>query len=302
MNLRSRLTGIATGDQAIFVRRDAFPGFPEIPLMEDIALQQGDEAARPRPPACASACAPRGGAGSRAACCAPILLMWRLRLAVLPRRRPGRAWPRYTAEIRSSCSRARRCPGASKTRLAAAPGRLARRAPARAAYAARVAHRARRALRAGRAACHALARRCSTLRKRVCLQRGGDLGERMYRALSKAREPRDPHRHAIARRSRPRTCAARRAALRGGCDVVLAPAEDGGYALIGARARRARLFEGIAWGTPAGLRARRCKRCAGYRWRALRTRLGRRPARGPRAAQIAPLCFSCSATRSAMTR
>ncbi|MGH8519799.1 MAG: TIGR04283 family arsenosugar biosynthesis glycosyltransferase, partial [Panacagrimonas sp.] len=38
MNLRSRLTGIATGDQAIFVRRDAFPGFPEIPLMEDVAF------------------------------------------------------------------------------------------------------------------------------------------------------------------------------------------------------------------------------------------------------------------------
>jgi len=40
MNLRSRLTGIATGDQAMFVRRDAFPGFPEIPLMEDIALSR----------------------------------------------------------------------------------------------------------------------------------------------------------------------------------------------------------------------------------------------------------------------
>lgn len=40
MNLRSRLTGIATGDQAIFVRRDAFPGFPEIALMEDIALSK----------------------------------------------------------------------------------------------------------------------------------------------------------------------------------------------------------------------------------------------------------------------
>jgi glycosyltransferase involved in cell wall biosynthesis len=38
MNLRSRLTGIATGDQAIFVRREAFRGFPEIPLMEDIAF------------------------------------------------------------------------------------------------------------------------------------------------------------------------------------------------------------------------------------------------------------------------
>ena len=41
MNLRSRLTGIATGDQGVFVRRDIFEaagGFPEIPLMEDIAL------------------------------------------------------------------------------------------------------------------------------------------------------------------------------------------------------------------------------------------------------------------------
>jgi hypothetical protein len=43
MNLRSRLTGIATGDQGIFVRRDLFfdvGSFPEIPLMEDIALSR----------------------------------------------------------------------------------------------------------------------------------------------------------------------------------------------------------------------------------------------------------------------
>src|SRR4029079_18255803 len=41
MNARSRLTGIATGDQAMFVRRAAFVaagGFPEIPLMEDVEL------------------------------------------------------------------------------------------------------------------------------------------------------------------------------------------------------------------------------------------------------------------------
>lgn len=41
MNWRSRLTGIATGDQAIFVTREAFQavgGFPAIPLMEDIVL------------------------------------------------------------------------------------------------------------------------------------------------------------------------------------------------------------------------------------------------------------------------
>jgi rSAM/selenodomain-associated transferase 2 len=43
MNARSRLTGIATGDQCIFVRRDAFAavgGFPTIELMEDIELSK----------------------------------------------------------------------------------------------------------------------------------------------------------------------------------------------------------------------------------------------------------------------
>ncbi len=43
MNRRSRLTGIATGDQALFVRRQIFEqmgGFPEIPLMEDIAFSR----------------------------------------------------------------------------------------------------------------------------------------------------------------------------------------------------------------------------------------------------------------------
>lgn len=43
MNLRSRLTRIATGDQAIFVRRavfEAMGGFAEIPLMEDVAFSR----------------------------------------------------------------------------------------------------------------------------------------------------------------------------------------------------------------------------------------------------------------------
>ena len=41
ISLRSRLTRVATGDQAIFVRRTAFErlgGFPEIPIMEDVAF------------------------------------------------------------------------------------------------------------------------------------------------------------------------------------------------------------------------------------------------------------------------
>jgi rSAM/selenodomain-associated transferase 2 len=41
MNRRSRLTGICTGDQGIFVRRTVFEalgGYPDIPLMEDVEL------------------------------------------------------------------------------------------------------------------------------------------------------------------------------------------------------------------------------------------------------------------------
>lgn len=43
MNWRSRITGIATGDQVLYVRRDVFQmlgGFPEIPLMEDIVFSR----------------------------------------------------------------------------------------------------------------------------------------------------------------------------------------------------------------------------------------------------------------------
>ena len=43
MNLRSRLTGIATGDQGLFVSRELFGrvgGFPDLPLMEDVELSR----------------------------------------------------------------------------------------------------------------------------------------------------------------------------------------------------------------------------------------------------------------------
>jgi rSAM/selenodomain-associated transferase 2 len=43
MNARSRATGIATGDQAIFVRRSVFEalgGYPDVPLMEDVQLSR----------------------------------------------------------------------------------------------------------------------------------------------------------------------------------------------------------------------------------------------------------------------
>jgi GT2 family glycosyltransferase len=43
MNWRSRLSGLATGDQALFVRRPLFEqmgGFADIPLMEDIEFSR----------------------------------------------------------------------------------------------------------------------------------------------------------------------------------------------------------------------------------------------------------------------
>ena len=81
MNLRSRITGIATGDQGLFVRREAFErvgGFPDIPLMEDIALSR--TLSRHGPPACLRA---RLVTSSRRwehyGVLRTILLMWRLR-------------------------------------------------------------------------------------------------------------------------------------------------------------------------------------------------------------------------------
>jgi rSAM/selenodomain-associated transferase 2 len=79
MNLRSRLTGIATGDQAIFVRRDAFAGFPEIALMEDIAFSKAMK--RRGAPAClAERVATSGRRWERRGVLRTIVLMWRLRL------------------------------------------------------------------------------------------------------------------------------------------------------------------------------------------------------------------------------
>ena len=83
MNARSRLTGIATGDQAMFVTRDAFMaagGFPAIALMEDIELSR--RLKRISPPLCLRARATTSGRRwERRGVVRTVLLMWRLRLA-----------------------------------------------------------------------------------------------------------------------------------------------------------------------------------------------------------------------------
>jgi len=94
MNLRSRLTGIATGDQAIFVRRDAFPGFAEIPLMEDIAFSQAMKR-RGRPACLRSRVRTSGRRWETRGVARTVLLMWRLRLAYALGADPARLAEKY---------------------------------------------------------------------------------------------------------------------------------------------------------------------------------------------------------------
>jgi rSAM/selenodomain-associated transferase 2 len=97
MNVRSRLTGIATGDQAIFATRSLFTaagGYPEIALMEDIALcKQLKRYGRPlclRHRLVASA-----RRWEKHGVVRTILLMWRLRLAYWLGADPGKLAVRY---------------------------------------------------------------------------------------------------------------------------------------------------------------------------------------------------------------
>jgi rSAM/selenodomain-associated transferase 2 len=83
MNLRSRWSGVATGDQTLFVRHDLFQrvgGFPDLPLMEDIAIcrllrQHG------RPACLRERVTTSARRWERQGVWRTIFLMWRLRAA-----------------------------------------------------------------------------------------------------------------------------------------------------------------------------------------------------------------------------
>jgi len=122
---------------------------------------------------------------------------------------------------------------------------------------------------------HATARHMlfRTLGVKLRLQRGRDLGERMHYALRRALRR---HRQAIligADAPAITVSDLRRARrLLHGRDVVLAPAEDGGYALIGARRVAPRIFGDVEWGSARVLAqtARNLSR-TGLSYRLLRT-------------------------------
>ena len=114
----------------------------------------------------------------------------------------------------------------------------------------RAAVEAARAARCGPVELHVTRRHAffRTLGVPVRLQRGADLGERMYQALA-------GHARAIVIGAdvpalMPADIARAARLLQGGARLVLAPAEDGGYALLAARRITAAIFTAVDWGGP----------------------------------------------------
>jgi rSAM/selenodomain-associated transferase 2 len=97
INWRSRLTGVASGDQAIFVSREAFTavgGFPDLPLMEDIAMSR--RLKRLSRPACITTpVVTSGRRWEHHGVWRTIVLMWRLRLAYYLGVKPARLVRHY---------------------------------------------------------------------------------------------------------------------------------------------------------------------------------------------------------------
>jgi hypothetical protein len=103
-------------------------------------------------------------------------------------------------------------------------------------------------------------------------QGGGDIGARMFRAIARGLREYDG---VLLMGSdcpslRPLHLRAAARALRSGAQAVFAPAEDGGYALIGATLVSQRMFGGVRWGTDTVMaRTRGNLRRLGRRWREL---------------------------------
>ncbi len=270
MNIRAKCTAICTGDQAMFVSATLFAkvgGFQRIPLMEDIAISAKlKKLAKPHSlnlPTTTSARRWESRGLART-----VLQMWWLRLLYALGVSPDWLAARYYPSLFGACSREKyprarillfaKEPEASKvkTRLAATIGDEAALRLQLAML--------RRALetleREPLAEFHLWA--ASNPRHRTFLalcnaqdiraQQGADLGARMHYAA--ARELADERVDSVLIVGSDCPALSRGyldqalAALAAGADVVLGPARDGGYVLIGLREANAELFRGVKWG------------------------------------------------------
>ncbi len=279
MNARSRVTGIATGDQAMFVERALFAavgGFPDQPLMEDVELSKRLKRAGGRPLCLSERVATSGRRWESDGPWRTIAAMWRWRYAYWRGADPARLAAEYrttpsTIPVVLQVFAKSPVPGRVKTRLAAAIG-----IEAAAAHHARFIELTMATAIAARSAglVDEIELWCAPdsdspafaawrdHRVSLHVQSGANLGERMGLALDSA----------LGRGARAiivgTDCRlldveylARAIAALATCDAVFGPAEDGGYVLVGL-SRRVDAFSGVPWSAAETMAATRAKLAA----------------------------------------
>ncbi len=285
MNLRSRITGIATGDQAIFVQKSALnivDGLTDMPLMEDIDLSS--RLGKLGKPACLRAHVMTSARRwQKNGVWRTIMLMWRLRWAYFFGANPQVLAQQYgytprpvAAHISVAILAKAPIAGLAKTRLipllgAQAAARAQRQFIHQTHTVASQAAPGRVSIWCAPDASHPCFRVLHRLYGTPCfVQVQADLGARMLQAFTHhfAQYPQQPmllvgtdcavlapgHLQQAAQALKHH-------------DVVLIPAEDGGYVLIGMRQLVPSVFEDIVWSTPQVLRQTRQQlRRAGVTW------------------------------------
>jgi rSAM/selenodomain-associated transferase 1 len=270
------VTGIATGDQTLFVARAAFAaagGFPALPLMEDIALSKQLKRVVGRPVCLRQRVVTSGRRWDRHGAWRTVTRMWHLRFdywrGVDPdilARRYGSAGP--AAPVLQIFAKDP-VPGTVKTRLGAAIGNAAAadlyRELAERTLATAVAAREAGIVGSVELWCDPDVERAAFLRWRdrfgitLRAQDGADLGQRMRHALATALARGGPA--LLVGTDSPAidvAYLADAAAALASHDAVFGPADDGGYVLVGL-ARDVDAFSGIAWSTAGVMAATRSR-------------------------------------------
>ncbi len=292
MNARSRLTGIATGDQGIFVERGLFAavgGYPDQPLMEDIALSARLRHAAGPPLPIAHPIVTSGRRWERDGPWRTIVAMWWLRFRYWCGANPhslAKSYPSIADFDRPLGAPAllvfakEPVPGGVKTRLARVLG-VERAASVHRQLTERtlgIATAARASGIVGRVVLccspNAEGPAFAEWRDRygvvLATQSGDDLGARMRNALEAALAC-DAAALLIGTDcpTLDVDCLAQAAATLADHDAVFVPAEDGGYVLVGL-ARLLDVFAGIAWGTATVMATTRANLLGEHaRWREL---------------------------------
>lgn len=264
MNLRSRSTGIATGDQAMFVRRDTFlalGGFAPLPLMEDIDLSR--RLKRIGPPGCLNQRVTTSGRRwDQHGFWRTVVLMWRLRAAFWRGVDAHTLARRYGYRPRAGAAVAvlAKAPvaGLAKTRLipllgAAGAARAQRVFALQTLATVRAAGFGPLTLWCAPDDTHRFFRALSSRHGVTAVpQSGGDLGHRMANAMHAHFERATGMPLIIVGTDCPVLSAhhlQQAADVLQSHDAVLIPAEDGGYVLIGLRRPVPEVFERVDWST-----------------------------------------------------